>query len=104
MVWREREAVCSYLGRTSDSDCDPSLTLDDHVTPTRRRHSNRNRGGQEGGDDGQWEESRTVVSIADSGGAAVIGSRSIEEAGRTDDVPPLPRCPPVLPLEAVVVT
>lgn len=104
LAWTERERgpVCSYLGSTSGRDCDASLTLDNHVTTTRCRHGNRNRGWQEGRDDGQWEESWAIVTV--DGWAAVIGSRSVEEASRTDDVPPLPRHPSVLPLEAVVVT
>lgn len=79
LAWTERERgpACSYLGSASGRDCDPSLALDNHVTTTTRcRHGNSNRGWQEGRDDGQWEESRAVVTV--DGWAAVIGSRSVE--------------------------
>jgi len=57
-------------------------------------------GGEEGWDDWEGKEPRTVVAIDNGRGTAIVGSSIVED--RRTDVSPLPGSP-VVPLKAVVV-
>lgn len=64
----------SYLGRRwSNWSCCRDASLDRYVA-ARCCHGNCNWGGQEGGDDWEGKEPRTVVAIDDGRGTAMIGS------------------------------
>lgn len=90
----------SYLGRRrSHRSRRRDASLDRYVA-ARCCHGNCNRGGEEGGDDWEGKEPRTVVAVDDGRGTAVIGSSIVDARGT--DVSPLPGSP-VVPLKAVVV-
>lgn len=77
-VLRHPSGRGSYLGRRrSHRSCCRDASLDRYVA-ARCCHGNCDRGGEEGGDDWEGKEPRTVVAIDNGRGTAMIGSSVVQ--------------------------